>query len=150
MGEPKNPTFYDFGISGRVPGSQNQLFLSLETPGYLNKIKKNPIRFLEILIYKSQSSDNSNFSIFERAPTNPDEPSNEILNILEMGPISIKMHEMEIGNMEPISVKNSEGFLKPWNFETKKPRNQGTSKPRNQEPPYPSTYRLPPLHPTTL
>ena len=29
MGGPKNPYFYDFGISGPVPGSQNQLsFLS--------------------------------------------------------------------------------------------------------------------------
>ena len=32
MGEPKNPNFCDFGISGRVPGSQNQVGLLLETP----------------------------------------------------------------------------------------------------------------------
>ena len=40
-----------------------------------------------------------------------------------------------------------------WNFETKKPRNFETKKLRNQEPPTPphlSSYRLPPLHPTTL
>ena len=40
MGEPETPHFYDFGISGRVPGSQNQLFLFLETPGYLTKSRK--------------------------------------------------------------------------------------------------------------
>ena len=44
--------------------------------------------------------------------------------------------------MEPISSKSIKGFLNLGNFETLKPR--------NQEPPYPSTYRLPPLHPTTL
>ena len=33
MGEAKNLQFYDFGILGRVPGSQNQYDLSLETPG---------------------------------------------------------------------------------------------------------------------
>ena len=39
---------------------------------------------------------------------------------------------------------------KPRNFESKQQRSQETSKPRNREPPpYPSTYRLPPLHPTT-
>ena len=37
MVEPQPPDLYDFGIFGRVPGSQNQLLLSLETPGHLNK-----------------------------------------------------------------------------------------------------------------
>ena len=40
MGEPQSPHFYDFGAFERVPKPQNQLFLFLETPGYLNKIKK--------------------------------------------------------------------------------------------------------------
>ena len=40
MGEPHNPHFYDFWIFERVYRSQNQLCLSLEAPGYLNKIKK--------------------------------------------------------------------------------------------------------------
>ena len=39
MEEPKTPYFYDFWIWGRVPGFQNQLCLSLETPGYLTKSK---------------------------------------------------------------------------------------------------------------
>ena len=37
MGEPTNPHFYDFGIFGRVLEPQNQYYLSLETPGHLNK-----------------------------------------------------------------------------------------------------------------
>ena len=40
MGEPQTPHFYDFGISGRVPEPQNQLFLSLETPGHPTKTSK--------------------------------------------------------------------------------------------------------------
>ena len=40
MGETKTPHFYDFGISEPVTKPQNQLFLFLETPGFLNKIKK--------------------------------------------------------------------------------------------------------------
>ena len=40
MGEPQTPHSYDFGSLERVPGSQNQLFLFLETPGYLKQIDK--------------------------------------------------------------------------------------------------------------
>ena len=52
-------------------------------------------------------------------------------------------------NFETLKPTNQE-TSKPRNFETKKPRNQEPKKPRIQETPYPSTYRLPPLHPTTL
>ena len=37
MRESTNPHFYDFGTFGRVSGSPNQLSLSSETPGYLQK-----------------------------------------------------------------------------------------------------------------
>ena len=40
MGESQNPHFHDFGSFGRVPGSQNQVLLSLVTPGYLKEFKK--------------------------------------------------------------------------------------------------------------
>ena len=40
MGEPETPHVYDVGIFERVPGSRNQLFLSLETPGYLKNQEK--------------------------------------------------------------------------------------------------------------
>ena len=37
MGEPETPQFYDFGIFERALSSQNQLFVSLETQGYVKK-----------------------------------------------------------------------------------------------------------------
>ena len=40
MGELETPSFHDFGISGRVHDSQNQYYLSLETPGYIKQFKK--------------------------------------------------------------------------------------------------------------
>ena len=43
MGEPKNPHVHDVGTFGRVPGTQNKYYLSLETPGHLNKSKKTQI-----------------------------------------------------------------------------------------------------------
>ena len=42
MGEPETPHFYDFWISGRVPEPKKQYDLSLEAPGHLKEIKKNP------------------------------------------------------------------------------------------------------------
>ena len=45
MGEPEIPHFYDLGIFGRVQTPQHQYYLSLETPGHLNKMKKNPGAF---------------------------------------------------------------------------------------------------------
>ena len=42
MGQAQTPHFYDFGIFEPVTEPQNQLFLSLETPGYLKKIKQIP------------------------------------------------------------------------------------------------------------
>ena len=37
MGDTENPHFYDFGFLGTCPDPQNQLCLSLETPGHLQK-----------------------------------------------------------------------------------------------------------------
>ena len=45
MGETATSNFYDFGISGRVPEPQNQLFLSLDTQRYLEKSRKSIINF---------------------------------------------------------------------------------------------------------
>ena len=50
MGETQNPHFYDFVTLGRVPGSQNQQVLSLETPGYLKKSRQIPGTILEHII----------------------------------------------------------------------------------------------------
>ena len=39
--------FYDFGTFGRVPGSPNQLFVSLDTPGDFKRSEANPKPFLK-------------------------------------------------------------------------------------------------------
>ena len=41
----KNLNLYDFGIVGRVLEPQNQYYVFLETPGYLNSSKKMPNHF---------------------------------------------------------------------------------------------------------
>ena len=94
MGEPKTPHFFDFGMSGRVPKPNKQLFLSLETPGYLKEIKKQS----QIIL---QSYYCYTFHFFwqfskRRAPANPADPSKEILKILEAGSISSEKHEIGI------------------------------------------------------
>ena len=131
MGEPETPHFYDFKIFGRVPGSQNQYYLSFETPGDPTTIKKNPWD-LNKCFYKYQSCGNPTCWQFSkrRASENPADPSNKILEILDMGSLSIK-------SMEWICGKS----LKLWNQETKKqktkkPGNQQTQikKPRNKQP----------------
>ena len=40
---PKTLHVHDFGTLGRVPGSQNQLFLCFETPGFLKYSEKKQI-----------------------------------------------------------------------------------------------------------
>ena len=42
MGEAQTPHFYDFGIFEPVTKPQNQLFLSLQTPGHLKESRKIP------------------------------------------------------------------------------------------------------------
>ena len=49
MGELKTRHFHDLWIFGRVHEPKNQYYLSLETPGYSNYLKKNPNRFGNIL-----------------------------------------------------------------------------------------------------
>ena len=51
VGEPKNPHFCDFGIFEPVTKPQNQLFLSLETPGYLKQINKIPGTFSKNIMF---------------------------------------------------------------------------------------------------
>ena len=65
MGETKTPHFYDFGIFEPVTNPQNQLFLSLETPGDLKEIKGNPWDvFLKYEFYESWNFENSLFDNF--------------------------------------------------------------------------------------
>ena len=51
MGGAETRNFYYFGILERVPGSQNQLCLSLETPGYLKTIKNQTLGHLFKILF---------------------------------------------------------------------------------------------------
>ena len=51
MGESQAPHFCDSGISGRVPVLRNPLFLSLEAPGYLKQIKKQPWNIFKNIVF---------------------------------------------------------------------------------------------------
>ena len=51
MAEPKNPHFYDFGAFERALAFQDQLFLSLETPGHLKQIKEKPWNIFKTIIF---------------------------------------------------------------------------------------------------
>ena len=67
MGEPKNPHLFDFGISQPVTKPQNQLFLSLETPGYLKRIKKIPWNIFETITFVNIGIlENQHFDIFRK------------------------------------------------------------------------------------
>ena len=95
MGEPKSPYFYDFGIFGRVPKRQHQLFLFLETPGHLKQIKKIQI-FLKLLSLYISIWWTSKVPMFlEKAGAeNPGDLFNKMLQILNMMSIT-KKHEIE-------------------------------------------------------
>ena len=72
MGEPENPNFYDFGISERVPETQDQLLLSLETPESSKESKNKPkIIFREDYFGKSHKYGNPTFrEILDKTDTN--------------------------------------------------------------------------------
>ena len=56
MGESQTPHFYDLMIFGCVQTLQNQLFLSLETPGHLTKNQEIPGTFSKhMFVYKSHN-----------------------------------------------------------------------------------------------
>ena len=88
MGETETHHFYDFAIFGRVTEPQNRLFLYFETPGDLNEIKKH---------HWNIKNGNRVFCQCwtRRAPTNPDDSSNNILKILDMRSISLEKYEKD-------------------------------------------------------
>ena len=144
MGETETPHFYDLGISGRVPEPHNQLFLSLETPGYLKQIKKKQHLLGNIMFCKYKTVGAPNMWHFpkRRAPDNSDDPSNQIL---DMGSISSRKLNVNLVNLCHFETKKQE-YVKPrnqttknlWNQEAKKTRNfetkkRTTKKSRNEE-----------------
>ena len=96
MKEPKKPHFFDFGISGRVPEPRNQLFLSLETPGYL-KTKKNSNLFETYYSYNFQNIANPTFCFSEIEGTeNPAGPFNQVLKTSDTRSIPSREHEVDV------------------------------------------------------
>ena len=96
-GRTKNPHFYDLEIFGPVPEPQKQLCFSLETPGY--KSREIPKHFEKhISFINLEISEILVVDIFWKGGhrTKNDDPSNQILNILDMGSISSRKHEMVI------------------------------------------------------
>ena len=107
MGEPETPHFYDFGVFERVPEPQNHVFLSLETPGYLTKIKKHPWNIVKHIFFINPKCWESRIlTFFEKARTNKHNKnvctdksrrsSDKILRSLNMRSISTSQHEMDI------------------------------------------------------
>ena len=97
MGETETPHFYDFKNSGRVPETQNHLFLYFETLGYSNKIKNIPWNSKQnmcINIRISQIRSVVNFRKDGRRKSRRP-VKKQTLETLDMGSISINKHEME-------------------------------------------------------
>ena len=111
---PKNPHFHDFGIFGRVQTPKNQHYLSLDTPGHFNKIKKihwNILKTLCLYIWQSfvlKCCDSPCTILFLKVwilpfyhnlwrwgSGNNEDWLNKISKILDMNFISINNHEME-------------------------------------------------------
>ena len=98
-----------FWPSGRDHDSQNQLYLFWRTPRYFKNIRKMPNLFWEILFWEisafSMEIDNFQKKWKRRRPTNPDDPSDELFRILNMGSISIKNMRWKFGTMGSISSR---------------------------------------------
>ena len=78
MGKTKNPLFYDFGIFEPATKPQNQLFLSLDTPGHFKKSKNNPWNIFQILCLQISTFWKSNPTCCQipkrRAPKHTEDP----------------------------------------------------------------------------
>ena len=90
MGKAQTPHFHDFGILGSVQPPQNQLFLSLETPGHHKQIKKNTGTVSQNNIFTNLKIRKIHcLTCVETVGTEHDEDMlNKILRILHMGSIS--------------------------------------------------------------
>ena len=136
----QKPSFLWFRDLRTCPGSQNQPFLLLETPGYLNKIKDHPwIVFTSITFIKLENLEMQSFVNFgkdgrpccwncleKRAEKRNVAASNHFLKILDMRSIAMKYMKCKFGKS-----------VKLWNQETLKPTNQETVDPRTEESPNP-------------
>ena len=85
------------GPSGRVHGPENQLYLTLDTPNCFKRPSKNE-QFPKKHVRESRHIGKQAFEHFwkRRGPTNHEDAFLTFLNILNMGPISTKRHEMDV------------------------------------------------------
>ena len=101
MGEAQTLHFLWFRDFRTVTKPQNQLFLSLETPGHLNKKQEKTLGPFKHIIFYKYHNFGIPFFVFEhfskrRAPTRDEDSFNVISKILDMYFISIKKHDMEV------------------------------------------------------
>ena len=110
--KPKTLHFHDLGISGQVHDTQNQYYLSLESPGYLKKGGKANI-ISGNSFYTYQILGNRNFwkCWKRRAPLNPDGSS---LNFLKSW-IWYIYQKHDIKGLEKLNIGISFKRMK-WTF----------------------------------
>ena len=151
MGEPSKPLFLrfrDFWTCPWAPKPIICIFWNPKTPQIIQESYQNILKHTNVINVKNVKSETLIF--WEKA--GPDKSWRSVLNLLENLWYGINIFQKTWNGSLVIWDHRNEETLKPRNFETKKPnktRNQETKKLWNQEAPYPSTYRLPPLHPTT-
>ena len=92
MGEAKTPHFYGFWIFEPVTKPKKQLFLSLQTPGWLKVSRKFPGTISKHIMFVNLGMLTIYFLQFAKrqAPTNDEDPRKQIFKILDMSSISIK------------------------------------------------------------
>ena len=87
-------------ISGfrTCPRATKPILFIFGDPRIPQKIKKHPVAFLENITFININMLEIHVLQFSKspAPNNPDDPSNEILKILDLRSESIKKHDMEI------------------------------------------------------
>ena len=81
-----------------VTKPQHQYYLSLETPGRLNKFKNIPWDILKNIVFINLRCSGTSIYRFlkRRAPKNDEDSRNKIFKIIDMRSISIKKHEIDI------------------------------------------------------
>ena len=130
MGETKNPHFYVFGTFGHGPGSQNQLFSSLEIPRH-SKAKRTTNS-----LYNISNGTTLKFESFLKVGNGGRRkiPTIRLRNSWTSWIWDQCLWKTWNGHL--VNLRNFESR----NFETKKLWNQETKKPPQHN------YRTPPLH----
>ena len=96
MGRPQIPHVNDFGIFGRDHDSQNQYYLSLETPRHPINSRKKRVIIKTYYGHKTCGKSNMSNCFKRRGPKTP-KARLIFLNLLNMGSISSRTHEICFG-----------------------------------------------------